>query len=169
MRLGDFDFLSRQFLARWLQMDRRVSVDIVAATQPNAPSVLLQDGDRLFVPRDEKSVFVVGEVARPGRTPVIEGFTVEDYINAVGGRGPRASETFVIRAGSGRVAPASVQVFSGDYLFVDRSGGETSSIESERLRIMEQESKVRSRQVWLQAVTAGAALITTTILVIQQF
>jgi protein involved in polysaccharide export with SLBB domain len=169
MRLGDFDFFSRQFLARWLRMDRRVSVDVVAATRPGADPVYLQDGDRLFVPQDEQSVYVVGEVTRPGRTPVVSGFKTEDYIGAVGGRGPRASKTYVIRAGSGQILPASAEVFSGDYLFVNRKGGEASSIETERLRIMEEESNARNRQVWFQALTATAAVVTTTILVIQQF
>jgi hypothetical protein len=168
MRLGDFNYFSRQFLARWYKMDRRVSVDVLAAIQPDASPVFLQDGDRLFVPRDEQSVFVIGEVARPGRTPLRPGLSVNDYIAAVGGRGPRASDAYVIRAGTGQILPANSPIGSGDYLFVDRDGGETSSIESERLRLMEEDSKIRNRQTWWQAITAGAAVVTTTILVIRE-
>ena len=168
MRLGDFDYFSRQFLARWLKMNQRVSVDIVAATQPDAPPVYLLDGDRLFVPRDENSIYVVGEVARPGRTPLAVGHSAEDYVATVGGRGPRADNTYVIRAGSGQVLPATEPIYSGDFLFVDRKGGETSSLESERLLLMEKERSIRTKQIWLQALTATAAVITTTVLVIDQ-
>lgn len=168
MRLGEFDYFSRHFLARWLRMNQRVSVDVLAATQPGAPPVYLQNGDRLFVPRDEHSVYVIGEVVRPGRTPVAPGYSAEDYVTTVGGRGPRAAGTYVIRVGSGQVLDAGAPVYSGDYLFVDRKGGEPSSIETERLLLMDKERVTRNKQVVLQALTATAAVITTTILVIQQ-
>ncbi|MFV1979669.1 MAG: SLBB domain-containing protein [Rhodothermia bacterium] len=168
MRLGEFDFFSRQFLARWLKMNRRVSVDVPAATQPGAAPVFLQDGDRLFVPKDENSVYVIGEVVRPGRTPVAAGYSAEDYIATVGGRGPRADNTYVIKAGSGQVLPAGAPVYSGDYLFVDRAGGESASIESERLLLMRKEQKTRSWSIVLGALATSAAVITTTILVIEQ-
>jgi len=136
--------------------------------QPDAPPVYLQDGDRLFVPKDENSVYVIGEVVRPGRTPVAPGYSAEDYIATVGGRGPRADNTYIIRAGSGQVLLAVAPVYSGDYLFVDRVGGESASIESERLVLMDKERVTRNKQIILQALTATAAIVTTTILVIDQ-
>jgi protein involved in polysaccharide export with SLBB domain len=168
MRLGDLDFLSRQFLARWIKMDRRVSVDVLAATRPGAEPVYLRNGDRLVVPQDEHSVFVIGEVMRPGRVAVEEDAEAETYVAAAGGRGPFAAGTYVIHAGTGALQSSSAPVYSGDYIFVNRDGGEVSSYEAERLRIMDTDQSVRNRQVWLQAVTAAAAVVTTTILVIRE-
>jgi protein involved in polysaccharide export with SLBB domain len=59
----------------------------------------LQDGDTLIVPKKQTSVYVIGEVGRPGEQEYVEGKNVLDYIGAAGGPGARAKrkETVVVR------------------------------------------------------------------------
>jgi hypothetical protein len=165
MRLGEFGYMSRYFLARWLRMDNRVSADVAAALESDARPVYLEDGDKLVVPRDEKSVFVIGEVVRPGRVPFSPGSRSSDYVALAGGEGPMATDTYIIRAGLGQIIPGDESVFSGDHVFVDRSGGEAVNPEAERLRLQLEDQGLRKYQVVLQTVGTVLSIVTTALLV----
>lgn len=165
MRLGEFGYMSRYFLARWLRMDNRVSADIEAGLTSDDRPVYLEDGDRLVIPRDENAVFVIGEVVRPGRVTFSPGARSSDYVTMAGGSGPRASRTYVIRAGVGQVLPGSEPVYSGDYVFVDRSDGESASVEAERVRIQLEGQGIQRYQVALQTVGTILSIVTTALLV----
>ena len=165
MRLGDFDFQGRYYLARWLQMDSRVSVDVAAALEPDAESVYLEPGDRLFIPRDENAVFVIGEVVLPGRLPYRAGTRAVDYVSLAGGVGPRAADTYVIRSGTGHLVSREEPVFSGDYVFVNRRGGETASIEAENARLMLLDQKAKNYQNILQTIGTAVAVVSTVLLI----
>jgi hypothetical protein len=165
MRLGDFDFQDRYYLARWLQMDSRVSVDVAVALEPGAEPVYLEPGDRLFIPRDEKSVFVIGEVVLPGRLPYRAGTRAMDYVSMAGGVGPRAANTYLIRAGTGHLVSREEPVFSGDYVFVNRRGGETASIEAENARLMLLDQKAKNYQNILQTIGTAVAVVSTVLLI----
>jgi len=64
------------------------------------PKLVLEDGDRLFVPPVPSSVGVFGSVFNAGSYLREEGFTLADYLRQAGGptRGADAGSTFVLRA-----------------------------------------------------------------------
>ncbi len=165
MRLGDFDFMSRYFLARWLRMDNRVSADMTAALKPDANPIYLEPGDRLVIPRDEHAVFVIGEVVLPGRVRFMQGASADDYVSRAGGAGPKAAGTYVIRGGTGQIVSGKDLVFSGDYVFVDRKGSEPASVETEQLRLQLQDQGLRKYQAYLQTVGTVLSIVTTALLV----
>ena len=79
----------------------RVSVQIdprIIAEHPEL-DVVLEPGDRLFVPRKPNSVVVAGEVMSPSGIQFRDGLTVADYIAQAGGATDVAddSHTFVIQ------------------------------------------------------------------------
>ena len=64
------------------------------------PKLMLEDGDRLFVPATPSSVGVFGSVFNAGSYLREDGFTLADYLRQAGGptRGADAGSTFVLRA-----------------------------------------------------------------------
>ncbi len=165
-RLGTLDFLSRNYLLRALEMENRVSIDMTRALEDGANPVVLFGGDRLVVPRDEQSVRVIGEVVRPGAVAFQVGLSAEGYVSAAGGRGPKATSAYIIRAGSGQLINAeNAPVFSGDLVFVDREGGDPITSDHERLLLQKKDAGIRRYQVGLQTVGTILSIITTTLLV----
>jgi protein involved in polysaccharide export with SLBB domain len=64
------------------------------------PKLVLEDGDRLFIPPVPTSVGVFGSVFNAGSYLRADGLTLADYLRQAGGpkRGADASSTFVLRA-----------------------------------------------------------------------
>jgi protein involved in polysaccharide export with SLBB domain len=167
MRLNELDFLSRHYLARSLYQENRVSVDVQVALEPGSDPVYLQDRDRLVVPRDAGSVTVIGEVVRPGAVTFKAGLSAEGYVTAAGGRGPKASDIYIIKSGSGQVVPVGqTPILSGDFVFVNREGGDPTSSDLERLSLQSNDARIRKYQVGLQTVGTVLSVVTTTLLVL---
>ena len=111
----------------YLEMETRLSKDRVHIdlTKPlEMENVFLFDGDYLFVPRNENTIFVFGQVNNPGYFPFLQSnITVSDYIQRAGGLSLSADEKriFIIKAGSGSwFKPSDTELESGDRIFVDR-------------------------------------------------
>jgi protein involved in polysaccharide export with SLBB domain len=120
-RLGDLPLQSRIFLERELLMANRISVDLEALAQSNAPDIYLYDGDRLIIPNDQGKVMVIGEVVKRGLVNYVAGQKVDEYIQATGGKGINATQIYVIKSGSGQLFDAyKTDIQSGDIVFVDR-------------------------------------------------
>jgi protein involved in polysaccharide export with SLBB domain len=158
------DFLSRSYFAQELRTQNRVSIDLNEVLSDQARQVLLRDGDRLVVPRDEHTVYVAGQVIRPGFVLHTEGKPLEYYITAAGGRGAFSSDVYLMRSGTGEVVtnPAST-VMSGDVVFVDRTEDLAESAEMQRLVIAEQSAKadarIRIAQTIVQSIGTLATLV----------
>ena len=95
----------------------RVAVVIdpkMVATHPEL-DVVLEPGDRLYVPRTPSSVVVAGEVMSPNGLQFQDGMTVNDYIARAGGATDVADDghTFVIQP-DGSAAQASGTSWLGD-------------------------------------------------------
>ena len=77
----------------------RVPEDL-EALKDSPSNVLLEPGDRIYVPRRPANVLVFGEVNNPSALLYREGLSVRDYIRLAGGFGKFADkkEIFVIRA-----------------------------------------------------------------------
>ncbi|MBO6576968.1 MAG: SLBB domain-containing protein [Rhodothermales bacterium] len=164
LRLTDLDFLSRAYFAQELRTQNRVSVDLEAVLSGAAEPVTLRDGDRLIVPRDEHTVYVAGQVIRPGFVLHVEGRTVDYFIDAAGGRGAFASDVYLVRAGTGEVvAGTGTQVGSGDVIFVDRATDLAENAEMQRLVIAEQsaraDARIRVAQTVVQSIGTLATLV----------
>ncbi len=76
---------------------------VVLQMPPNSrelPNLMLEDGDRLFVPPIPSSVGVFGSVFNSGSFLLESGRSLSDYLNLAGGpkRGADAGSTFVLRA-----------------------------------------------------------------------
>lgn len=169
-RLANIDFLSRAYLAQELRLQSRVPIDLDAVLEGDAAPVHLQDGDNVFVPRDEGSVFVFGQVNRPGYVAVAPGQDASYYINAAGDRSDLAGQAYVIEVGTGRFVDASLaEIQSGDLVFVDRRENRADTAELQRLLLEERRATAERRsrvvQYMSQTVSAAAALLTTYLLI----
>lgn len=100
----------------------KVFVDLTDEGQLS--KVKIYDGDRLYVPRDEETVFVFGQVNNPGYYPYSEGNqNVTNYINRAGDFALSANKEriFIMKAGSGTwYKPHETELESGDRIFIDR-------------------------------------------------
>lgn len=164
LRLTDLDFLSRAYFAQELRTQNRVSIDVEAMLAGNTEPVLLRDGDRLFVPRDDNTVFVAGQVIRPGFVLVSGGQPLEYYVQAAGGRGVHASDIYLLRANTGElIQDSNAEVMSGDVVFVDRREDLAENAEMQRLVIQEQslrsDARIRVAQTVVQSIGTLATLV----------
>lgn len=164
MRLAGFDYMSRAYFAQELRLQNRVSVDLTRVTAGQGEPVYVQDGDRLVVPRDQQTVYVFGQVSRPGFINYAPGRDASYYIAAAGGASPMAGDAFVIETGTGRYLPArSAAVDSGDMIFLDRRQDVADTAELQRLLLAERQARADARNRLLSTAlqiisTAGTAL-----------
>jgi protein involved in polysaccharide export with SLBB domain len=112
---------------QYLDLETKVSrnkVYIDLNDNEQLSKVKIYDGDRLFIPRDEGTVFVFGQINNPGYYPYIKsGESVFDYIHRAGGFALSADKdrVFIIKAGSGTwFKPGKTELESGDRIFIDR-------------------------------------------------
>ena len=87
----------------------------------NTPyNILLEDGDRIYIPKRPSSVLVFGEVYNPSALIYIKGLTVQDYIDSAGGltRDADVENIFVIKADGSVVSSANV---NKDYFWKGRN------------------------------------------------
>lgn len=165
VRLASIDFLSRAYLAQEMRLQSRVPIDMGELLSGGEEGIALQDGDRVVVPRDEESVFVFGQVNRPGYVRVEPGHGLAHYLDESGGISEMAGRAYVIEAGSGRYVEASrADIRSGDMIFVDRRESRADTAELQRLLFEERraaaERRSRTIQVVVQSISAVAAVIT---------
>lgn len=164
LRLADLDFMSRAYFTQELRMQNRVSINLEAALADGAAPIVLRDGDRLVVPRDEGAVFVFGQVLQPGYVTHQPGQQAQYYIDAAGGSGPLATIAYVLKAGTGQYVPAyETDIRSGDMVFLDRRADIADTPEMQRLVLEEgrvrADARIRTSQVILQSVGTLASLV----------
>jgi len=130
---------------RALRPNGRIVLQLVP-TARELPALVLEDGDRLYVPPRPSSVGVFGSVFNGGNYLFGEGRQVVDYLNLAGGptRGADASSVFVIRANGSVVSGqqqkgnwfgsggslAGLQAEPGDTVFVPEEINKTTFIQS---------------------------------------
>ena len=161
---ADMDFFGGAYLTRNLRLYDTVPIDLVVALEETAPPILLQNGDKIYVPRDNNQVFVFGKVNRPGYVTYRVGMSSEYYINVANGLASNAGASYVIKAGTNRFVQASqAEVESGDRIFVDRETNlaDTEALqrlltENQRLKL---ERQTRSIQTAVASVSALSSII----------
>ena len=148
----------------YLFMEHRVSrerVPIDLLNEDQMRQVLLFDGDRLHIPRDDGTIFVFGQVNNPGYYTFREGMGVSDYIQNAGNFALAAMDerVFIIKSGTYswyRADQATLE--SGDLVFVDR-------IPYEELQTA-REYELRQRELrnnTVQIIFAGIATVASVV------
>lgn len=167
-------FMDRQRMARtsdqleqgfkYLEMEEELNrneVHIDLSNPSQLENVKLYDGDQLFVPKDEHTVYVMGQVNQPGYYEFENPADLEAYLDKAGGYSLAADESrvFIVKAGSRSWhLPEETDIESGDIIFVDREPFD----ELQALRSFEiQQASQRNSNI--QLVMAGLSTITSII------
>jgi polysaccharide export outer membrane protein len=167
LRLTDLDFMSRSYFARELSFQHRVSIDLPAVLDGRSDPIVLRSGDRLFVPRDEQSVYVLGQVLQPGYITLRPGQTAAYYLERAGGRSAVAGQTIIINPATGAVSEdLTRELQSGDLIFVDSKINVAGDPELERLNIERDRSRSNARIQTMQALIQGVGTLASLITLI---
>lgn len=125
-------------------------------------SVIVFGGDELYIPRDEKTVFLFGQVNNPGYYAFESGRTAESYVRSAGGfaRAADVERVFIIKAGNMAWYPAGETTLeSGDIIFVDREPFDTL-VASRQFEFQKRELRNRNIQLIFSGLATVASVIT---------
>lgn len=123
------------------------------------------DGDQLYIPRDEQTIFIFGQVNNPGYFPIskTKNLSVFDYIKRAGGYSLSADtdRVFIIKSGNAAwFKPENTVLESGDRIFVDKLP--TEELNALRtFEIQKQQLKNQRTQLIMTAITTITGIITT--------
>lgn len=138
----------------------RVNIDLNDAEQLR--SILIFDGDMIMVPRDERTIFVFGQVNAPGFYPYTSD-EVGYYINKAGGFALSADKqrTFIIKAGTNSwYKPSETKLESGDKIFIDRTPFDELNAKRS-YEIQKQQLRNQRTQLIMTGLTTVTGIITT--------
>jgi polysaccharide biosynthesis/export protein len=102
------------------------AVDFTEVYDPNSEAgrYLVKDGDVIVIPRKTNTVYVYGQVVKPGHVNFVEGENYRYYIDKAGGLGELGRNEPMVIKGNTRnwVDPtkSNVTVEDGDYIWVPR-------------------------------------------------
>ncbi len=143
----------------------RFPVDL--SSEQSLNEIILRDGDKIYIPRDEQQVTLIGQFERPGRYPFDENYTKAEYIRMAGGLTLAANSERVILIKAGSLAWKHLRdgtVESGDILFADRIPFE--DVTSLRAYQIQQENLKNNRVSLILATISTIATAVTTIVVV---
>ena len=90
----------------------------------NVSNYIVKDGDVIIIPEKESTVYVFGQVPKPGKVNYVEGKDYKYYINEAGGTGEYArDDIMLIKAapGNGSRMIMTMLIEEGDYIYVPRT------------------------------------------------
>lgn len=91
----------------------------------NVSDYVVSDGDVVIVPRIETTVYVFGQVAKPGKVNYVKGKDYNYYISEAGGTGEYARDDYMLIKGETKEwIPADNEkavIEEGDYIYVPRT------------------------------------------------
>jgi protein involved in polysaccharide export with SLBB domain len=126
MRLGTMDEEDRQYFNLEYAIKRNfVSVDFkrLFIEEQVEQDITLEDGDVIIIPKKTNTIYVYGQIARPGYIDYVEGKDYEYYIEKAGGTTEMAkeSEIAVVKAGTRNwVDPDDTKIEHGDIIYIPR-------------------------------------------------
>ena len=139
------------------EIGSHVSVDIVAALNETGEDILLYDGDRLIIPRNERTVLVTGHVAQPGYVTFIPDKPAKYYVERAGGAGPVAEGIYIYGGSSSLVRQGANEiVLPSDAVFVGWL---------DDLTVRNRQIRTQRNQIILSAITVLTGLTATIIAV----
>ncbi|MCI0496598.1 SLBB domain-containing protein, partial [candidate division KSB1 bacterium] len=126
MRLSDMNATDREYF----NFEALLKRNILSINFPklfdhgdSTQDVILKDGDVIFIPSNQKTIIVLGQVPYPGQQQFISGKDYKYYIKQAGGETLKAweSRVRVIKAGSKEwVRPTGIKLEPGDAIWVPR-------------------------------------------------
>ncbi len=91
----------------------------------NVSDYIVNDGDVIIIPRIEKTVYVFGQVAKPGKITYVEGKDFNYYISEAGGTGEYARDDYMLIKGETKewipIDNDNAVIEEGDYIYVPRT------------------------------------------------
>lgn len=85
---------------------------------------IVNDGDIIIIPKQEKIVYVFGQVSNPGRVNFVEGKDYKYYINKAGGLGEFSDDDVMLIKGSSRkwisLNDNNINIEDGDYIYIPK-------------------------------------------------
>jgi protein involved in polysaccharide export with SLBB domain len=139
------------------------SLDFRKIEDPNSDiaNYIVQNGDIIIIPQIQNSVYVFGQVLRPGHVTFIEGKDYRYYVDEASGLGELAvdDEIMIIKGGSRAWISTendSVTIEEGDYIYVPKE-----SLRSTRSYIMEY-------SVYLSVLASIAAILLSIVTIANQ-
>jgi protein involved in polysaccharide export with SLBB domain len=139
------------------------SLDFRKIKDPNSDiaKYIVQNGDIIIIPQIQNSVYVFGQVLRPGHVTFIEGKDYNYYVSEASGLGELAvaDEIMIIKGGSRAWISTdndSVTIEEGDYIYVPKE-----SLRSTRSYIMEY-------SVYLSVLASIAAILLSIVTIANQ-
>ncbi|MEP2446775.1 hypothetical protein A8B79_07890 [Balneola sp. EhC07] len=121
------------------------------------------DGDRLYIPKDDQTIFVFGQVNNPGYFGYSGTKTVNEYITQAGGFALSADKEriFILKAGNATwFKVGETELSSGDKIFVDRQPVEELNARR-AYEIQKAQLKNQRTQLIMTGLTTITGLITT--------
>ncbi len=119
--------------------------------------VILEDGDKLFIPKKSQVVVVEGEVSLPNAQTFVSSYRVEDYIKSCGGYSPRANEEKVLLIKkNGRVITYNASSWWGEHAFAVEPGDSIlvlGKVDSKNIQITSSVTQI------LYQIAVGAAVV----------
>lgn len=126
-------------------------------------SLKIFDGDRLYIPRDDQTIFVFGQVNNPGYFGYTGTKTVNEYITQAGGFALSADKdrVFILKAGNATwFKVGETDLNSGDKIFIDRQPVEELNAKR-AYDIQKQQLRNQRTQLIMTAITTITGIITT--------
>lgn len=149
----------------YLELEEILSANRMAIDLTNSQTLLevtLQDGDRIYVPKDDRSIRIMGQVNNPGFYAYQAEQSVNGYLQRANGMTIAADREriFVIKAGSRSwYEPQETSIESGDIIFVDRIPFQDAKTGLE-YQVSIQELKNRRTQLIMTGISALTSIVT---------
>ena len=149
----------------YLELEEILSANRMAIDLTNNQTfseVTLQDGDRIYVPKDDRSIRIMGQVNNPGFYAYQAEQSVNGYLQRANGMTIAADREriFVIKAGSRSwYEPQETSIESGDIIFVDRIPFQDAKTGLE-YQVSIQELKNRRTQLIMTGISALTSVVT---------
>jgi hypothetical protein len=130
---------------------------VIINNSTDLSSVILEDGDKIFIPKKNQVVVVEGEVSLPNAQTFVSDYTVEDYIKSCGGYSPRANEEKVLLVKkNGRVITYNASSWWGEHSFAVEPGDSIlvlGKVDSKNIQITSSVTQI------LYQIAVGAAVV----------
>lgn len=149
---------------RYLQLETKLDkneVYVDLSDPEQLKKVKIYDGDKLFIPRNDHTVYVMGQVNNPGYYDYKKSLNAQNYVKEAGGFTIAANpkRVFVIKAGSKSwYRPKQTHIQSGDMIFVDRVPYENLNLE--------RDYKIQKKNLTNARISLILSAISTTVLLL---
>ena len=163
-RASELDFFGRTYLKSELNHNH-VVIDLEKLLQPGAEPFYLNDRDAVIFPKDEGTIFVTGNVPKPGYQQYEPGKPASYYIAQAGGQGPLSTGVYVIEGTTGETREGiNTIVRTGETVFINRTDfAENPEIAQMALtdESARRQANIARTQIIISSLTAAVGILAT--------